>query len=793
MDVVAKEEATWRAGRSWLGVHPLPTQVTCKSGSGGTHLLWDNNSRFRAKEAQSAFIVLRCAQKHGVTIVKPIVYGNVARYFGKKREEDGHTHQWTVYVKPYRNEDMSAYVKKIQFKLHESYGNPLRVVTKPPYEITETGWGEFEIIIKIFFIDPNERPVTLYHLLKLFQSDTNAMLGKKTVVSEFYDEMIFQDPTAMMQQLLTTSRQLTLGAYKHETECCDIYKHYGENLSECLLIEMVPCAKYSNGMKDALKEHTRQCIREDLAINTKGDGEKSKLLTWSSEEAMGSCCSCPDKDTVPDNHRNKFKVINVDDDGNELGSGIMELTDTELILYTRKRDSVKWHYLCLRRYGYDSNLFSFESGRRCQTGQGIFAFKCARAEELFNMLQEIMQNNSINVVEEPVVERNNHQTELEVPRTPRTPTTPGFAAQNLPNGYPRYPSFGDASSHPSSRHPSVGSARLPSVGEESTHPLLVAEEQVHTYVNTTGVQEERKNRTSVHVPLEARVSNAESNTPKEESSNIEDRDPQILLEPEGVKFVLGPTPVQKQLMEKEKLEQLGRDQISGSGANNTEWDTGYDSDERRDAPSVNKLVYENLNGLSLPSASGFRRGRLPSTSTSDTQNINNSAQRRTALLNYENLPSLPPVWEARKLSRDEDDNLGPKTPSLNGYHNNLDPMHNYVNTENVTVPASAHKIEYSRRRDCTPTVFNFDIRRPSLEHRQLNYIQVDLEGGSDSDNPQTPKTPTTPLPQTPTRRTELYAVIDIERTAAMSNLQKALPRDDGTSRKTRHNSTDLPM
>ncbi|XP_024118082.1 YEATS domain-containing protein 4, partial [Oryzias melastigma] len=112
---------------------------------------------------------------------------------------------------------MSAYVKKIQFKLHESYGNPLRVVTKPPYEITETGWGEFEIIIKIFFIDPNERPVTLYHLLKLFQSDSSAM-PKKTVVSEFYDEMIFQDPTAMMQQLLTSSRQLTLGAYKHETE-----------------------------------------------------------------------------------------------------------------------------------------------------------------------------------------------------------------------------------------------------------------------------------------------------------------------------------------------------------------------------------------------------------------------------------------------------------------------------------------------------------------------------------------------------------------------------------------------
>ncbi len=99
----------------------------------------------------------------GVTIIKPIVYGNIARYFGKKREEDGHTHQWTVYIKPYRNEDMSIYVKKVHFKLHESYANPNRVVMKPPYEITETGWGEFEIVIKIFFNDPNEKPVSSYH------------------------------------------------------------------------------------------------------------------------------------------------------------------------------------------------------------------------------------------------------------------------------------------------------------------------------------------------------------------------------------------------------------------------------------------------------------------------------------------------------------------------------------------------------------------------------------------------------------------------------------------------------
>lgn len=36
--------------------------------------------------------------------MKPVIYGNISRYFGKKRDEDGHTHQWTVYVKPYKNE-----------------------------------------------------------------------------------------------------------------------------------------------------------------------------------------------------------------------------------------------------------------------------------------------------------------------------------------------------------------------------------------------------------------------------------------------------------------------------------------------------------------------------------------------------------------------------------------------------------------------------------------------------------------------------------------------------------------
>ncbi|XP_051891088.1 fibroblast growth factor receptor substrate 2-like isoform X1 [Pristis pectinata] len=510
---------------------------------------------------------------------------------------------------------------------------------------------------------------------------------------------------------------------------------------------------------------------------------------------MGSCWSCLDKDTISETHPTKFKVTNVDDDGNELGSGIMELTNSELILHTRKRDAVRWPYLCLRRYGYDSNLFSFESGRRCQTGQGIFAFKCARAEEIFNLLQEIMQCNSINVVEEPMmISRNPHPTELDLPRTPQTPTTPGFTVSGFPNGFPCYPPMGDGSSHPSTRHPSIGSARLSSVGEESTHPLIVGgDDQIHTYVNTSNVDEERKRRPCVHGLTEPRPSISEMmQSHTSHCPAVEDRSPQVLLQPGEVKFVLGPTPVQRRMMELERMDrQKEHVEYCGGGLSFQDRDIAQDGDDQSVVCVPNKMTYENVNGLPVTSGTGLRRGRLKM--SGDSQNLNNCAHRKTAMLNYENLPSLPPVWESQTQRREEEDWSDSGTPPQNGYHSNLDPLRNYVNTENVTIQPGLHKVDFTRRRDCTPNVFSFDFRRPCPEQRQLNYIQVELEGASDSDNPQTPKLPSTPVPPTPTRRTEFYAVIDIKKTAAMSSLQKALPRDDGTSRKTRHNSTDLPF
>lgn len=73
-----------------------------------------------------------------------------------------------------------------------------------PYEISEYGWGEFDAVVRVYFRDPSEKSVEFFHPLKLFPSDTTE-LSKRPVVHEFYDEIVFQDPSERLLGLLKTT------------------------------------------------------------------------------------------------------------------------------------------------------------------------------------------------------------------------------------------------------------------------------------------------------------------------------------------------------------------------------------------------------------------------------------------------------------------------------------------------------------------------------------------------------------------------------------------------------------
>ncbi|XP_048230010.1 transcription initiation factor TFIID subunit 14b isoform X2 [Ricinus communis] len=131
-----------------------------------------------------------------VEISVPVVYGTIAFYLGRKASET-QSHRWTVYVRGATNEDIGVVIKRVVFQLHPSFSNPTRVVESPPFELSECGWGEFEIAITLYFhSDVCNEQLDLYHQLKLYPEDeTGPQSTKKPVVVESYNEIVFPDPS----------------------------------------------------------------------------------------------------------------------------------------------------------------------------------------------------------------------------------------------------------------------------------------------------------------------------------------------------------------------------------------------------------------------------------------------------------------------------------------------------------------------------------------------------------------------------------------------------------------------
>lgn len=140
----------------------------------------------------------------------PIVYGSMAFWLGKRTtgSDREHSHRWTIYLRGAKGFDVATCIKSVTFTLHHSFAQPNREITQPPFEVTETGWGEFEIAIHILFHDPSQPPVSVVHLLKLHPSPHTQASQHKPVVSETYDEIVFIDPTPTMTRLLALPKDL---------------------------------------------------------------------------------------------------------------------------------------------------------------------------------------------------------------------------------------------------------------------------------------------------------------------------------------------------------------------------------------------------------------------------------------------------------------------------------------------------------------------------------------------------------------------------------------------------------
>jgi len=147
---------------------------------------------------------------------------------------------------------------------------------------------------------------------------------------------------------------------------------------------------------------------------------------------------------INDVHPNMFAVNNIDDMGTKLSSGQLEITDSDLILYQKGKQPVKWPLKYLKRYGFEAGLFSFEVGRKTPTGPGVYAFKCRRAEKLFNLLQVRVREQgpdrtSMSMASTP------GQFPSESPSGPITDVTSPSQDSPVRDGSPSIPDSNDAS------------------------------------------------------------------------------------------------------------------------------------------------------------------------------------------------------------------------------------------------------------------------------------------------------------------------------------------------------------
>ncbi|MEE6498337.1 hypothetical protein FKM82_003048 [Ascaphus truei] len=366
------------------------------------------------------------------------------------------------------------------------------------------------------------------------------------------------------------------------------------------------------------------------------------------------------------------------------------------------------------------------------------------------MLQCSMQNNRISVISE---------TDCD------SPASVQLSEQRLLYRSEKYPSFPAASSVLSS------SQRPEPIGGEII--LESASPHVSEQAYSTKAQKEERMRHKGHLTLEQKTSGGGISQASYKHNYLEVEKPLLSVECQGVKCYQKPTYIFRSQIEREELGKIEGFHYNGD-SNYAVWDIGYDSDERREASCIRRMGYENI-GV-LPSECLRSRSCMISVSSSDSQNIG-IVPTQSPAVSFESQPSSPSVLE-------EKSSLEQKTCSSAIEANR---------SEHALLKRHSAGRETMTRQDCPVTYFNFDVRQPAQESRQLNYIQVEVESGCDSDNPQTPQSPnTTSISWTTSRQSEFYTELDLEKTAALSLIQRYRPQDDGT-RKTRHSSKYYPV
>ncbi|EFN84194.1 fibroblast growth factor receptor substrate 2 [Harpegnathos saltator] len=469
---------------------------------------------------------------------------------------------------------------------------------------------------------------------------------------------------------------------------------------------------------------------------------------------------------INDLHPNVFQVINVDELGNSITPGRLEVTEVELILYQRGKQPIKWSLRCLRRYGYDASIFSFESGRRCFTGPAIYAFKCQRAQQLFNLVQRNIQmfNNSgdDSLSDLPLgyhpaapLTNTNRSCRVTIPEEPNyldpTPTRSNRVGSRFThspqNGVGRLNSVGSSNS-PMSPQGTMGSPSPP--------PISIPPSISQTHPSSLYINEEVWSS----IPVEVEHNNNKS------LGNAMQRSLQLST------TIDNSTTADSGLMETELIS------IQNNAEANGQQDVA--SQSLPVAPYVNIDICGDKNpitstpNISEPTPAKEENNDAAESESSSEHEYMNIGPGRECIENVVVRVPPPPLPVLPFLQTEADVEDGSKH-----YYSNLDPS----------------EIESLRNRYSGASVAEKSPLLPSTPTgcpiREVNYAVLDLDTKdvpTTTDTSESTVNSMPPPPQSPSKLQKGYATIDFNKTAALLNSTNLVNDNEG-SRKTRHNST----
>ncbi|XP_025077271.1 protein AF-9-like isoform X2 [Pomacea canaliculata] len=117
--------------------------------------------------------------------------------FKPRPSPEGFTHDWMVFVRGPDGTNIQHYVEKVVFHLHDTFKNPKRVVTEPPYAVSESGYAGFLLPIEIFFRN-KQQPRKIRFEYDLYLNGE----GAGPVNNKRHEKLKFSNPSEDFRQKL---------------------------------------------------------------------------------------------------------------------------------------------------------------------------------------------------------------------------------------------------------------------------------------------------------------------------------------------------------------------------------------------------------------------------------------------------------------------------------------------------------------------------------------------------------------------------------------------------------------